>query len=257
MDICSPHKPNTFTCFSLEDLRNITKSFNKHSDLKMKSSLNKKELYNQLKENFKKQFNCDKETCWVNKKIISGLDTDSRKRVSVLTFKPIKPKERYFLLNTHDINIILLQYELVYPNFRFAGALPSDTFNDPFFLYKFKDLLKNYNFTGLIFNLDPSYLPGSHWVALFFNNKKKTIEYFDSTGEPPNKNIQKFLDTFKESKLIVNNLEHQRGITACGLYSILFILYKLENTKNFDYLKNRLPDSTVNKFRSKLFRNSV
>ena len=38
---------------------------------------------------------------------------------------------------------------------------------------------------AIIYNLDPHYLPGSHWVALFLNFTTESAEYFDSMGLSP------------------------------------------------------------------------
>ena len=111
---------------------------------------------------------------------------------------------------------------------------------------------------GLIFNLDKRDEPGSHWIAIFINTHLKTIEYFDSLGNPPTRDIKKSLvyvqSRHKDYSLTINSRIHQRGNTACGIYSILFILFKLNNPNNYDYLNITLPDSKVHPFRQKFFR---
>ena len=256
MNQCSPHlKPNSYTCFSKQNLVDITKSLNSLLDLSLKSSLNKKDLHTQLTTTFNQFFNCKTESCWLSqKKIIHNLPKKTKNDVLYYTFKPKSPIGKYFLLNTLDINLILIQYELIFPKFKFLGAVPSDTFNfskdkNSLFLS-----LKSHQYIAIIFNLDTHDEPGSHWVSVFINTHSKTLEYFDSLGDPPIPNIQKFINLFPSYTIIVNTLEHQTGNTACGLYSILFILFKLKNPKNFEYLRKKLPDSKVHPFRSKFFR---
>jgi Ulp1 family protease len=43
------------------------------------------------------------------------------------------------------------------------------------------------NTAGMVYNLDPSYLPGSHWVSMFIDCRKDKpiITYFDSAGKFP------------------------------------------------------------------------
>ena len=49
-----------------------------------------------------------------------------------------------------------------------------------------------------VFNLDPSYKPGVHWVAVYID-RRGHIEYFDSFGRPPPRQIKDFLYTYAES----------------------------------------------------------
>ena len=52
--------------------------------------------------------------------------------------------------------------------------------------------------SAYVFNLDPSYNPGVHWVAVYIDRKGHT-EYFDSFGHPPPREIKDFLYTCAES----------------------------------------------------------
>ena len=52
--------------------------------------------------------------------------------------------------------------------------------------------------SAYVFNLDPSYKPGSHWVAVYIDRKGRP-EYFDSFGRPPPRKIKDFLYTCAES----------------------------------------------------------
>ena len=49
-----------------------------------------------------------------------------------------------------------------------------------------------------VFNLDPSYKPGVHWVAVYID-RKRLAEYFDSFGRPNKREIKDFLYTYAES----------------------------------------------------------
>ena len=42
---------------------------------------------------------------------------------------------------------------------------------------------------GIVFNLDPHDMPGSHWVSLFVNMNNGGIYFYDSVGKFPNKEI--------------------------------------------------------------------
>ena len=98
-----------------------------------------------------------------------------------------------------------------------------------------------------IFNLQNSNQAGSHWIALSRNNNN--IFIFDSfgVGHIP-KNIYK---TYKNFNIITNiyRIQHINS-NLCGLFCILFCLYKVNNKNKFieflnlfnvsNYMKNEL-----------------
>ena len=49
--------------------------------------------------------------------------------------------------------------------------------------------------SAYVFNLDPSYKPGVHWVAVFID-RKGLPEYFDSFACPPPREIKDILCTY-------------------------------------------------------------
>jgi hypothetical protein len=258
---CAPNVSGTYTCFSKIDLIELTKSYNSLGDFYLPISLTKKKLYQQLFKLFEKKFECKDETCWIEQdKILDNLDLETREKLKMFTFKPKSPSGRYFILSTIDINLIMIQYELLYNNFKFLGALPSDAFEIS--SEKKNSLIDNMekpsiDFFSIIFNLDKHNQPGSHWVSVFINKENKTIEYFDSLGDKPIATIQKTLDFISNKydfDIIINDTVHQKGNTACGIYTIVFILYKLSYPNNYNYLTTTISDSKIHPFRKTLFR---
>ena len=84
---------------------------------------------------------------------------------------------------------------------------------------------------GIVFNLDPHYLNGSHWVSMFINIRKNTIFYFDSAGEKIPNQIMTLVDKIKSQGKQIGKtftfdqnhpVEHQYGNTECGIYSLFF-----------------------------------
>ena len=103
------------------------------------------------------------------------------------------------------------------------------------------------NNKSLIFNLKNSNQAGSHWIAL--SRKDNNIFIFDSfaIGYVP-KNIYEVYKNFN----IITNLYRIQSIISnlCGLFCVLFCLYKVNNKNKFieflnffnvnDYIKNEL-----------------
>ena len=103
------------------------------------------------------------------------------------------------------------------------------------------------NNKSIIFNLQNSDQTGTHWIAL--SRKNNNIFIFDSfgIGYIP-KNIY---DIYKNFNIITNIYRIQNiNSNLCGLFCILFCLYKVNNKNTFieflnlfnaiDYIKNEL-----------------
>jgi len=270
---CSPkNKNNTtddYTCYSNSDLYKLKDMWNaRHPDRPIKTK-NTKQIWMLLKEYYTTI--CNKESCWVRQ-----MTKNSKQEQELLdAFAPESPKEweknPNEWLSSIDILQVMNQYEKKYKCFDFLGPSPIDY--DTHKLYEKcvweelchfdldKHLQKKHNKIGVIFNLDPHYKGGSHWVSLFINIKNKTIFFFDSTGEQIPPQINKFVNTFIEQgkqlpkpinfKFDQNYpVEHQYGNTECGIYSIFFIIHMLEDKITGHYLKtNILKDEYIENFR--------
>lgn len=278
--ICSPNVAlqfdNTFTCFSLNELIMISKRYNKwlknEKICKKDICINLKSInLEKCKDNFcedpnikfelwKKLSNnlyplCkNDESCWLDLNFIKN-ESKTVKKLKLLTFKPKKIHNEKNWLNTTDIDNVLRQYEHVDKHFKFLGALPSD-------FYKINNInllkLNKFKRIGIILNLDGYKQSGSHWVALFIDKTKRQIEYFDSTGNPPNKNIKfyikmKLLKIFPNYKYLENRFEHQLLDTECGVYSIYYIINRLFGF-SFEYItSNIIRDENMQMFRKYIF----
>ena len=76
----------------------------------------------------------------------------------------------------------------------------------------------------LVCNIDPSTKVGSHWVAIYVDEKTGRGEYFDSFGRPP----QGVFKTYMNKHCIVwtfNNRQLQSVISSfCGFYCCVYCL---------------------------------
>lgn len=275
-NVCAPNitTNSTFSCFSNLEIIEMANAFNNYLKDKDKiCNINKRcisttpikfknksieQIWNLLYKKLNKL--CKNEYCWIELSFLEKIpNTDLKNKIKKYTFKPKMTKTKYAWLSSIDINEVLDQYNLrknPKKSFKFFGAYSSDFYDYIDFSYT---EISKYDSVAFIFNLDRYYQSGSHWVALYIDNNKKTIEYFDSTGMSPNKFISKFIDNIKNIlpisyKLLINKNTHQNKNSECGVYSIHYIIQRL-NGKNFNTIsKTVIDDAKMNKFRNIIFR---
>lgn len=267
MKFCSPSKKNVdFTCFEYSDLIEIAKAINKTLRVCKKdkcivinsqinigkgSSKNKEKLYNDIYKILQK---VEKEEYdWIELDFIKNIkDKQILENIQKFTFKPPAPKTKNSWFNTDNINLVLEQYNKLYPDFTFLGAQPADI--SLITKIDYKKIQTDFTYIGIVFNKDKHTLPGSHWVAVFIDNSKKKIEYFDSLGKSPNKYINHFLQHFKDYNVVINKVIHQKKGTNCGVYACYFIIQRLLG-KTFDTINERIiKDKMMSDYRLFLFR---
>jgi len=282
-DKCAPgNKYENGSCYTLDNLINIAIAFNKNfPNEKIILKSDKKYLLRSLSRNMKNKFNCNNQICWLKTNILKNMDNEN---INFFTFRPEGPENRSEWLSTNDINKVVYQYEKVYNDFEFYGAVP----------YDFQDLpilnVSNINFNnllnskksriGLVINLDNHTEPGSHWVALYSDLKKNQIYFFDSFAKKPGKEIKKFLGKIlkflykkkynkKLTENMINNknpnleyldvrynkIRHQFKNSDCGVYSINFILRLLKGESFDDITNNITKDDKMNDCRTVYFAN--
>jgi hypothetical protein len=280
---CSPNVniKKHYTCFDYNELQQIALAFNiyiqknkicpqlnKNSNkltdkrickIKRLININKPQrelwysIYNRLK------YICPYEYCWVDLDFINNIeDKYLKEKLKYFTFKPKITQGMNAWLTTQDINNVMQQYQDFYSSFKFLGALPSD-----FYKLISVDFSKifDHNQIGIIFNLDNHTQKGSHWVSFLIDNENKTIEYYDSAGKYPNKNIQQFIDKIHNYiskrglvyKIHYNTVRHQLENNECGVYAIYFIICRLSGRSFNNIVKNGPKDKDMNHFRQYIF----
>ncbi len=259
----------SFTCYSKRSLHNLKNIWNaRHPDVPINSN-DPKDIWQHLKKNMNKT--CHKESCWLRDKMIKN---DLPSNFYLQNFSPKQPKEWKKKPNTWltsiEIEQLMKQYENKYRHFRFLGPSPIDydtrklhnecvweeICNFSLIDLKSKGITK----VGLIFNLDPHYKEGSHWVAMFINLRKKQIYYFDSYGDKIPTRLMKFVRMVRKQgrhlgekyKFHQTTRRHQYLSTECGMYSLFFIISLLEG-KPIEYFNKRVTDKYMRKLRSIYF----
>lgn len=277
--VCAPGAKFTAgSCIKLDVLVEMVKAYNKENpndEIKLHSthdtinpSQYKKYLLKELDKRLKNE--CTTQKCWTEQDFVNKMKEFYREELDKYTFLPDGPSGKFEWLNTLHINEVMEQYEKVFTDFKFMGAVPMD-------FDEFDDLgIRNFNYEksikngktkiGFVFNLDEHWQPGSHWVALYADLIKGQIYYFDSYAVRPEKRvrtlmrrIERFLREERNMKpddidCDYNKIRHQYKNSECGVYSINFIL-RLLNGESFKSIeKSKVPDEKMNKMRIKYFR---
>ena len=278
---CSPmtkkkHNKN-YTCLSDEVLYQLKSMWNERHPDAIISSKNPFEIWNSLQ--FYMSNVCNKESCWLkqgftNGKMLKEIENSFAPK-SPNTWK-VNPNE---WLSSVDITNVMKQYERAYKCFNFIGPSPIDydthhingecVWQELCEFNLKNEIKKGITKVGIIFNLDPHYKSGSHWVSLFINIKKSDIFYFDSAGEKIPKQIKKLVDNITNQGKSLQHpihfsfdqnhpVEHQMGNTECGMYSLFFIIYMLEDAINGKHLKKKIyRDKYIEGYRKEFFNHEL
>jgi hypothetical protein len=269
---CAPKKKGDyldFSCYTPEVLFKMKNVWNsRHPDSKIVSN-DLKNIWEELGHYMKNT--CNKEACWIKDNLFK---TEIEKEQAENLFSPQAPESwknnKNEWLNSLDIINFMRQYEAAYKCFEFIGPTPIDYDTQKAYgecvwedLCKF-DLKTEINNgkkkIAVIFNLDPHYKSGSHWVALFVNCNLKEIYYFDSYGDKCPTNIRRLARTIQNQsdllgrkyKFFSNKKRHQYGNSECGIYCLYFIMQLLQDVK-FSRFNKKINDIEMEKLRKKYF----
>jgi hypothetical protein len=113
--------------------------------------------------------------------------------------------------------------------------------------------------SAYICNIDPSYLPGSHWIVFWIDNPNYD-EFYDSLGKPHeyyNTGFSIFLQNNCERCMYNNAPIQNRGSVTCGYHVLFYLLMKCFNyamSQIITILRHSVdPDVYVKEFVCKYF----
>jgi hypothetical protein len=260
-------KHDAGTCLPSDAIRVLTDEYNKDHPESPLNETDPKKILRKIMESV----DCTEkdERCALG--IIN--DVVLRKKYLKMLYAPNHPeswlKNPDEWLTNEDIDEILDDIEAKYPDFKAMRTTPIDFDTRIWGQCVEKELcdfsLKSDYENGkrrfaAVFNLDKHDQPGSHWVSLFVSVHDNAIVFFDSAlgGVPPEisalvKRIQgqaKAMNKDLNMRFYTNKVEHQKGDTECGMYSIYFVTEMMADFKNLDmFMKGRINDETVFKMR--------
>jgi len=175
-------------------------------------------------------------------------------------------------LDSLNIEAVMKQYEEAFQEFEFMGPFPIDfAAPDPYNHsgekkclireicgLKMEDALKQGTKSiGIIYNLDPHFKDGSHWVANYIDIPNHKCYYFDSYGYEPPKQIATFMKWLTTQdprmKLMYNARRFQHQGSECGMYSMYFIIRMLAGDEFRPFCRKQPRDSIMLDLRDWLF----
>jgi hypothetical protein len=179
-------------------------------------------------------------------------------------------------LDSVNIANVMNQYEVAFPNFDFMGPFPIDfaapnpytkkedgeqkCLMDEICEYRVTQAIQNKkDMLGVIYNLDPHYKSGSHWVATFVDLKRFRCLYFDSYGMKPPKQILTFMswvskqDPSRKMPLMYSSRRVQYKNTECGVYCLYFLIRMIHGDEFVDFTRATPNDDGMLKLRSWIF----
>ena len=273
-NVCAHGRDSKITCYNKMELLLIAEQIEyiEGKVLQFKRSDDKIELWKDIAAYMKSKYQCTDEICWV--------ETLNLKEIEKTAFKPIMPNDwlkcnasfapNQNCMNTWlsnlEIDEVMTQFQTNIPNFEYLGAVPIDFANlqgkkvNSFSIEQAISDKKNK--IGVIFNTDPSYKGGQHWICAFIDLEKKEIDYFDSYGSDgtyPNEVNSFFRKLTEEGKKIgyeftvkKNLVRHQYKNSECGVYCLKFIADRLNHSFE-EIIEGNMPDDTVTEERWKRF----
>lgn len=85
-------------------------------------------------------------------------------------------------------------------------------------------------------NSDPAFLPGRHWICVFFPDNAHP-EFFDSLGRYPSF-YSNSIPSFMGGEYSYNSIRLQPpNSSTCGLYCLYFIYFRVRGNSYIDILK--------------------
>jgi uncharacterized protein (UPF0335 family) len=271
---CAHGRTDKKTCYNKFELLLIAEEIERIEARKLnfKRDEDIMELWRDISSYMKSVHGCTDELCWV--------ETLKLQQIEKVAFKPKLPNEwlecnssfapnnncMNTWLSNMEIDEVLGQLKMNVPKFDYLGAVPIDFANlsdKKVNKFTLRDSLANKKTKiGIVFNTDPSYKGGQHWICAFIDLENNEMNFFDSYGSNGYypKEIEAFFNKLIDEgksigvdlKVKKNIVRHQYKNSECGVYCIKFITERLTNT--FEQIVSKsMPDDVVTLDRWKKF----
>lgn len=270
MDQCSPDIKFDFTCFSKDALIKIAQRINqvKRTKISTSGARTKKQLWDDIMKELRSV--CDNAGSRTDYCVASQASLANDPEFMNKYFRPPKPEGKYTWLSNFEICDVLRGYERKFSDFKSFGPVPCDFLDIPTDLNgaKLPDLYESgIKRIGMVSNTAKSGTNGEHWVSFFMDLSSPTgpwtLEYYDSLGKKPYKEMMNYLKLLqayikikmnRDAVIKINPKKTQKKSPGdCGIWAIDFIVSRLNGKTFEDYLAEEKTEETINKCRDFYF----
>ncbi len=258
---------------------NIEQSKSVSQNKRFKDAVNKVITSQKVIKSAKELLNCNSESCVLNNSEFRDFAKqagfkESLDAVIAEFFKPDGPAADFGLLNNINIDNVLKQLEKKFPTFYHIPyqMRDFDKYNTELATIDLAKVFQSGKRSfGVVLNTDYTVGPGIHWFCLFGEyypeEKRVTIEYFNSSGESPLPEVQAWIHKTE------NWLKHQMGVEvdikystgirlqnddhSCGVYCLMYIWLRLEGKDFKWFTASNIQDKLMHNARGVLFRQTA
>jgi len=184
-------------------------------------------------------------------------NNESLGRKVFLCFRPLLPKKMNWLhadaildalrVYEQDEELSFICYGPFYAGFQFNETLFKKRANRYAFIFNTSQAIKNQQYDG------------SHWIALYIDLVKNTIDYYDSKGILPSSllihSISYIIKIIRNTnpnmtgEVNFTRTRKQFGSNECGVYVVHFIVQRLFGKSFQEFNKEFLPDKEIDQYR--------
>jgi hypothetical protein len=221
----------------------------------------------EIVEETKKKTDCDSEKCIITSSLFRSNSSPNLINSELNNYKVKGPTNVDWLSNIH-IDATLDSWTKKFNDFYHCdfSMVDYNTKGDQLAISNLAEIYEEgYKTFGCVINTDKYTGKGVHWMALFVDmrdDKKCTIEFFNSSGNSPQVNYVEWLvrtknqleSIHKEVEIIkVCRIRHQNSKTECGVYSLFYIWARLNGYPASYFMENIIDDKLMMEFRLHLF----
>lgn len=254
----------------------------------MSKFINEKGDDNTVVEKIEKVLKCDSESCvLVNPDFNKFVENETGSNNIIKyelhkNFKTKGPRDNTNLLSNYNIDDTLVRWAREFKDFYPCpfSMIDFKTVVNDFCTINLADVISGkasyvdpidgvqkgpFKTYGCVLNTDVSTGRGKHWVCVFVDCRSNlwTVEYFNSSGNPPHADVREWMEVQRSNLLkihnnvetiTVTNIVHQKSNTECGMYVLYYIRSRLDGISYKHFLTKRIEDADVTKFRKHVFR---
>jgi len=219
----------------------------------------------------KRVLGCTMESCiYQHPEVVQQLGEDRASEILRRLFKPAGSHNPAEWLSNIDIDDVLQRVARDHKDFKHIQVhmIDFDEQDTPLHRTNLADEYgRGVRCVGVVLNTDRRSGPGKHWVSMVCDMRDKknfTIEYFNSSGNPPAQSIQLWMHRQKENlerntaaqqvTLRVSRERLQEDNASCGIWSISYVWGRVRGIPAEWYTRRNIDDKSMDEIRTRLFR---